>query len=235
MLCLPCLGTGQYPGNRTCPTCAGRGELPDDRAHNPMCPFCIGTGRDPFQKGRVCAACGGWGRASSKQTPPAGEALSAARPAQPEPSSNGRGASEPSTNGPAATPSTRLEDLLRDMVGDVDICEPSLDEKGLDGLRALRRCDLIRVLAYEVDADVALRIREFTRELPRFLFRRYRGREIHDRFLLTPGEVVFIGPRAADGDEPPGVVRVPARLAREMIEDVRLAFDRRWSAGDRLG
>lgn len=233
MLCLPCLGTGRYPGTRTCPTCSGRGELPDDRVHNAMCPFCIGTGRDSFRKGSVCSACEGWGRVASRKDP---VAAGGAEPPRPKSASNGSGNPDRSVDQCEASPSDRLDDLLRNLVGDVDVCEPSLDAEGLRRLRSLSRCDLIRVLAHDVDGDVARRVREFTRELPRFLFRRYRGRQIYDRYVLTPGEIVFLGPGAEDGDTgTPELIRVPFSVARDMIEDVRLDFDRRWAAGDRLG
>jgi hypothetical protein len=95
---------------------------------------------------------------------------------------------------------------------------------------------MIRVLTHDVDADVLPRIREFTRELPRFLFRQYGGREIRDRYLLTTTEIVFLGPSTDDGNGRSATpIRVPVDVAGEMIEDVRVGFNRLWSAGDRLG
>jgi len=130
----------------------------------------------------------------------------------------------------------QLEDVLRSMVGDVEVCDPSLATSSLDRLRLLDRCDLIRVLTHGVDANVLPRIREFTRELPRFLFRRYGGREISDRYVLTTTEIFFLGPSTEDGNgRSPTLIRVPVDVAGEMIQDVRVGFDRLWRAGDRLG
>ena len=236
MLCLPCLGTGRYPGERTCPRCGGRGDLPDDRLHNPMCPYCIGKGRDPFHRGKLCSACDGWGRLprTEERTYSAHEV--AADLDRPEPMAPDLESSDLPYASHAPPAPDGLEALLRGLVGDVEVCDPTLDAEFLDRLRLLRRCDLVRVLAHDVDDEVVPRIREFTRELPRFLFRRYAGREIHDRFVLAASEIVFLGPDARDRDgRTPTLIRVPMDVAREMLEDVRMGFNRRWSAGERLG
>ena len=235
MLCLPCLGSGEFPAGRTCPKCAGRGTLPDRRTDRPMCPYCIGTGRDPFQKGQLCTVCEGWARMPEEKAPPL-----------PSRAPDGPGAT--GAEGEPATPSydvrpgrsgsraRSLEDLMRDMAGDVDVCEPCLAADALDRLQLLRHCDMIRVLAHEVDETVGSRIRPFTHEFPHFLFRRYLGRAIRDRYLLTAGEVLFLSPRSETGDEDPeSLIRVPATMASEMIEDVRVGYNRMWRAADRLG
>ena len=224
MLCLPCLGKGEFPEKRTCPRCIGRGELPDARLNNPMCAYCVGTGRDPFKKGKLCTICDGWGRLPDKE--PSSPAKDSA--------SNGRQRQQPTASEPRR--SDPLIGVMRDMVGDVEVCDPSLSADSLERLRLLRHCDMIRVLTHDVDADLIPRIREFTRELPRYLFRKYGGREIRDRYLLTPSEIIFVGPRTEGSNGVPrAVIRVPAELAGEMIQDVRLGFNRLWGAGSRLG
>lgn len=231
MLCLPCLGSGEFPSGRPCPRCAGGGGLPDTRATNPMCPYCVGTGRDPFHKGRLCFACDGWGRLPGPADP---ELASETAPAVPHEPARESGESV-SPCGPTPQSPIELEDLLRELAGDVDVCDPSLDEDSLHRLRLLDRCDMIRVLTYGVDADVFPRIREFVRELPRFLFRLYGGREFRDRYLLTSSEIIFLGPRPGDGgDDSPTLIRVPAQVAGEMIQEVRVGFNRLWSAGNKL-
>jgi len=224
MLCIACLGTGEFPGKRTCQRCAGQGDLPDTRLNNPMCPYCIGKGRDRFHKGQLCSVCDGWGRLpSGEDSGPTVDIVHAA-PKQPVAETNEPGDPDP------------LEDVLRSLVGDVEVCDPSLAASSLDSLRLLRRCDLIRVLTHDIDADVLPHIREFTRELPRFLFRRYGGREIRDRYVLTKSEIIFLGPTTEDGNgPPPTLIRVPVEVAGEMIQDVRVGFNRLWSAGNRLG
>jgi hypothetical protein len=129
-----------------------------------------------------------------------------------------------------------LEDLMRDMAGDVDICEPVLASDAFDRLHLLRHCDMVRVLAHEVEEPLLTRIRSHTSEFPHFLFRRYVGRAIRDRYLLTPVEVLFLSPRTEDGNgHQQTMIRVPATIAGEMIEDVRAGYNRMWRASDRLG
>jgi hypothetical protein len=121
------------------------------------------------------------------------------------------------------------------MAGDVDICDPSLNEGSLDRLRLLDRCDMIRVLTHDVDANALPRLREFVRELPRFLFRLYGGRELRDRYLLTSTEIIFLSPGPSDGnDDSATLIQVPADVAGEMIQEVRLGFNQLWSAGNKL-
>lgn len=218
MLCLPCLGSGEFPSGRPCPMCQGRGDLPDTRAENPMCPFCIGTGRDRFHKGRLCSACGGWSR-----LPGPAEAARIADTKPPAPA-------EPAPRGPDP-----LQKLLQELAGDVDICDPSLDEDSLDRLRLLDRCDMIRVLTQDVQTAAFPRVRDFVRELPRFLFRQYCGRDLRDRYVLTSSEIVFVCPVNSDETaDSPGLIRVPEAFAGEMIQEVRLVFNRLWSAGNTL-
>ncbi len=219
MLCLPCLGSGEFPSGSACSMCHGRGDLPDTRASNPMCPFCIGTGRDPFQKGKLCSACEGWSR-----LPGPAEAAGVVDTKLPAPPA-----------APTSAGADPLQELLPELAGDVDICDPSLDEDSLDRLRLLDRCDLIRVLTHEVPTAALPRIREFVRELPRFLFRQYGGRQLRDRYVLTSSEIIFVRPLdPAQADESPGLIRVPESFAREMIQEVRLGFNRSWSAGSTL-
>lgn len=235
MLCLPCLGTGQYPQGRTCRRCGGRGELPGDRLHDPMCPYCIGTGRDPFHRGSLCACCDGWGRKSDQEQPSRAEDVRVAAP----PVTDVEGGSDgPGAPGEASDPEVRgrLEDLLEGMGGDVEVSEPSLGVESLRRLRFLRNCDLVRVLAYDVDRETLSGVRGFTRELPLFLFRRYRGRELRDRYVMASNEIVFLEPQPRGGGEGGSrLIRVPASFAGEMIEDVRSTFDRVWRAAERLG
>ena len=235
MLCLPCLGTGEFPGRRTCQRCAGQGDLPDTRLNNPMCPYCIGRGRDPFHKGQLCSACDGWGRLAGKDGSRRTVDMVRTAPKQPIAETNEPGELDPLYDGHPGD-RNQLEHVLRSMVGDVEVCDPSLAANSLNRLRLLCRCDMIRVLTHDVDADVLPRIREFTRELPRFLFRRYGGREIRDRYLLTTTEIIFLGPSTDDGNGRSATpIRVSVDVAGEMIEDVRVGFNRLWSAGDRLG
>ncbi len=234
MLCLPCLGSGEFPSGRPCPKCTGGGDLPDTRLANPMCPYCVGTGRDRFHKGKLCSACDGWGRVAGSA-----DAGRMADTAQAGPRRSARKASETGDSGSprGSTPRnpTQLEDLLREMAGDVDICDPSLNEGSLDRLRLLDRCDMIRVLTHDVEANALPRIREFVRELPRFLFRLYGGRELRDRYLLTSTEIIFLGPGPSDSnDDSATLIQVPADVAGEMIQEVRLGFNQLWSAGNKL-
>lgn len=241
MLCVPCLGSGQFPAGQTCGRCGGRGTLPDQHADRPMCPYCIGTGRDPFHKGHLCSLCEGWGRVPERKVPaPANPTDGNASVAE-----DGRRAAghEGSLSRPGGvelvspTPSPRsLEDLLRDMAGDVDVCEPFLASDDFERIALLRGCDMVRVLAQEVEQDVLARIRPFTREFPHFLFRKYLGRAIRDRYVLTHREVIFLGPRPEAGNgASEALIRVPATVAGEMIEDVRVGYNRQWRAADRLG
>ena len=234
MLCLPCLGSVEFPSGRPCPRCAGGGDLPDTRVTNPMCPYCVGTGRDPFHKGKLCSECDGWGRVSGPADVGRDSDTVHATPHVPAGETQESGNSDSLYVQPTRNP-TQLEELLRELAGDVDVCDPSLTEDSLNRLRLLDRCDMIRVLTYDVDADLFPRIREFVLELPRFLFRRYGGREIRDRYLLTGAEVIYLGPGPGDGDDDsPTLIRVPADMAVEMIQDVRVGFNRLWSAGDKL-
>jgi len=236
MLCLPCLGSGEFPAGRTCPRCAGAGTLPDSRADRPMCAYCIGRGRDPFQKGQLCSVCDGWGRLPEERkespvVPATADSNGGSRPGAPL-----RSEAERELPPAGGTPARPLESLLRDLTGDVDVCDPALGEDAFANLRQLRRCDMVRVLTHGVDDDALPRIRSFTREFPHFLFRRYMGRAIRDRYVLAADGIVFLGPRQENGDESPEtVIRVPASIAAEMIEDVRVGYNRMWRAGNRLG
>lgn len=233
MLCLPCLGSGEFPKGRSCPRCGGGGDLPDTRLEKPMCPFCVGTGRDPFRKGKLCEVCDGWGRVPG----PAKSGQAAETTHDTPRDSAGETYEGDSASLSVETPHhpNRLEDLLRDLVGDVDVCYPSFTTESLDHFRLLERCDMIRVLTCDVEADVLPRIREFVRVWPRFLFRRYGGREIRDRYLITCTEIIFVGPSPEDANgHSPTLIRVPADVAGEMIQDVRLGFNRLWGAGNTL-
>jgi hypothetical protein len=200
-----------------------------------MCPYCIGTGRDPFQKGKLCSVCEGWARVPDEETAP----LPSAGRTEGSVTSR-KGESEASSAGvQSGVPTARarsLEDLMRDLAGDVDVCEPVLASDAFDRLHLLRHCDMIRVLAHEVEEPLLTRIRSYTKEFPHFLFRRYVGRAIRDRYLLTPVEVLFLSPRTDDGNgHQETMIRVPATIAGEMVEDVRVGYNRMWRAADRLG
>lgn len=235
MLCLPCLGSGEFPSGRPCPRCIGGGELPDTRLTNPMCPYCVGTGRDRFHRGKLCSACDGWGRVAGSAD--SGRVTDTAQTVPRVP--DGKGQETESSAAPGGLKPgnlTELEHLLQEMAGDVDVCDPTLNEESLDRFRLLDRCDMIRVLTYDVDANALPRIREFVRELPRFLFRLYGGRELRDRYMLTSTEIIFLGPspRGDEGDDSPALIRVPANVAGEMIQEVRLGFNQLWGAGNKL-
>jgi molecular chaperone DnaJ len=71
--CGKCKGLGydKKEGKITCPTCAGRGEIREDRqtffgsfSQNKTCPKCRGTGEVP---NKVCSECKGSGRVSARR------------------------------------------------------------------------------------------------------------------------------------------------------------------------
>jgi len=229
MKCPPCKGTGkQWQWGTSfveCEVCHGEGILADTRIHLPVCHFCNGTGMEHgVSLSVLCPKCEGWGRRERKPfdlTENVGPSVVFVEAGKPR------------------TAHLELSAFLTTMSGHIRICDPYYGTGSLYRLDELRDCKPIQFLTHTPDGKeksfLPKALGDFIRERPDVEFRRHRGRELHDRFVLTADELILLGHGLKDiGNRDSFVVRLDRTIAGDMIDTVRRSFDRKWQQADPL-
>lgn len=252
MKCPVCNGSGRhhYYRNVVCARCKGKGELPDDRINNPICPPCRGTGRHHYYANALCPVCGGWGRLRT----PFREVLK----------SGGRApiallkygyeriynlantiTRKPKVTvtmieaGKPRTAHLKLEKMLSDLRGSVQICDPYYGTGTLLRLELLANCNEVRFLTHTPDtgerAILPRAISEFKKEYPQMQFRNSEAGDFHDRFVISESEIILIGQGLKDlGNKESFVIRLPNSIAHDVITSARENFERKWQSATLL-
>lgn len=223
--CPPCQGTGQawVISPTECPLCRGIGQVKVDNQAL-RCVRCRGTGRQNVVEQKLCTTCGGYAHLPS-------DAIQASE-----------------SHGPLVffvesgkphTAHQEVASLFGRLRGEVRACDPYYGSGTLSRLHEMRRCDRLLFLTKTPDSHertfLDKRLQEYRLEHPGVEFRRYRGAELHDRFVLTGNELILLGHGLKDiGTKDSFVVRIDRQLAGDLIDCVRASFDEKWHNADRL-
>ena len=63
--------------------------------------------------------------------------------------------------------------------------------------------------------------------------RRYKGPELHDRYVLSDEQMILLGQGLKDtGTRESFVVKLDKQTSADVMKDVRSAFDEKWKAAD---
>lgn len=209
MICAACSGRGSI-GLAECSICKGRGKLSDSYLSWDTCARCSGTAR--FGTG-FCSTCHGIGR-----LPPeiADGPLLVSFEA-------GRHEAAHQELGP----------VLGALRATVRVCDPYYGTRSLANLSLLTGCQQVLFLTQIADhkeaAFIDTRVTDFVAGHPHFEFRKYSGRDLHDRFALTDKELVLFGHGLKDvGGKESFLIRLPQRIAGDVMASVKATFDTRW-------
>ena len=225
--CPPCKGTGKlwelYP--QPCILCRGEGLIADPEPGQVVCHWCGGNGRKGGLYPVLCNWCGGRGY----------------RRAQLE--------GDPQEAGPfvffvqAGKPRTAhltMLSVLSSLQGELRICDPYY------GTGTLLRLDPIadksvRFLTQQPDSNEQSRgilspaLAEFVKQHPDVEFKRHPTKDLHDRFIVCPTELILLGHGLKDiGNKDSFVVRLNRDIAANTIEEVIESFDRKWAIASKL-
>jgi len=220
MLCRLCSGLGKdICTGRLCSFCKGRGELPDDPNRTMLCRPCYGLGKS-ILTGQICELCGGYGMVAplGSDTTPADAPLVFFVEA-----------------GTPRTVHIRLQDIFRQLSGEVCICDPWYGMGSLLRLDLLQHCSPIRFLTQNPGRNekqtLSKALQEWKSQHGDVEFRRYGGRDLHDRYVLAHDELILLGHGLKDvGSKDSFTVRVTRELAVDLIKDVRDSFDAKWQS-----
>lgn len=218
-----------------------------------LCPFCSGTGRDPYRID-VCRVCRGKGALPDDRRD---------NPLCPFCEGTGRDPydliecrkcggwgrlpGEPTETevvifvqaGSPRTAQLRLRDLFRELRGELRVCDPYYGTGSLLRLDLLTHCNKIRFLTRQADSKeqsfVDKALKEFVSQRPNVEFRKASSNNLHDRYILADEEIVILGHGLKDVGAKNSFV---IRLRREMCEDIMgilaASFDNEWVAATPL-
>jgi hypothetical protein len=207
-----------------CPLCKGKFELPDERLNQPLCRRCNGNGRENGILCRLCTTCGGWGRLPpdvTQGTIPKGLLVVYL------------------TAGKPHTAQEELGTVIGTLRGQIRICDPYYGTGTLARLTLLKECQRVLFLTRTPDSKeqsfLSRSLTEFKTEYLNVEFRRYRQNDLHDRFIITDDEMIFLGHGLKDiGGKDSFIVRIPVDLAKDTLDSVRASFDRKWDDAEAL-
>lgn len=133
----------------------------------------------------------------------------------------------------------QLAEVFTSLRGELGICDPYYGTGSLLRLDTLAHCGPVRMLTQTADSAEQLwlprALTEFIREHRAFEFRRYAGRDLHDRYILTANELILLGHGLKDvGRRESFIVRLRRETAGDLIDDLRASFDSKWAAASPL-
>ncbi len=216
MLCAYCNGTAHDPERAdVCPVCRGSGKLPD--RNDPLCPFCIGTGHDPH-KATPCRKCGGSGRLPSEPTGIEVIFVEA---------------------GSKRTAHLKLEELFKELKGELRVCDPYYGTGSLARLDLLTHCKTVRFLTRQADSKersfIDKNVKEFVSQHPNVELRKASSNNLHDRYILADDEIIMLGNGLKDvGAKDSFVIRLKREMCEDIIGALRASFDDKWATATPL-
>jgi hypothetical protein len=130
-----------------------------------------------------------------------------------------------------------LEDVFKELAGEIHICDPYYGMGSLLRLDLLKHCSLIKFLTKNPDSRERQRLpralQEFKQEHGNIEFRRHTGGDLHDRFIIADSELIILGHGLKDvGNKDSFIIRIPAELATDLIETLRDSFDAKWQVAN---
>ena len=141
--------------------------------------------------------------------------------------------------GQPRTARLRLGEMLSSLRGIIRICDPYYGVRTLDTLDHLSKTCSIRFLTGKTNDDqrkIQGALKDFIKERPTCEFRLAANpKEIHDRYVLTAGELILLGHGLKDiGGKESFVIRLGKDLAPDLLKEVRKNFDERWKVAGKV-
>jgi hypothetical protein len=125
--------------------------------------------------------------------------------------------------------------IFHNLTGNLKIIDPYFGERALDVLESIKGRHIKAMTRLEnlKDRDKSKLMREladFKTENPDVEFRNYPGSDIHDRYIISEGEVTLIGHSMKDlGAKETFAVILDRESCREIYEALSDNFDNRWN------
>ena len=248
--CPPCDGTGfawgiRYDGK--CPLCKGERLLPNSRANLPTCHFCNGRGKKDGIMPQLCPECGGWGNREPSYVSDPNQRLAqlvselGVRQHISEDLTQSESKVQILQINAGRPNSAHMEvaELFGALSGLAMVCDPYYGQGSLARLSEIDSCSSVRVLTSKPDSKeksfLPKRLEEFTKEYPQFEFRKYKGKELHDRYIVTDDNLILMGHGLKDiGGKESFVVKLDRSLAGDTIDSLKNSFDSKWNAAEPL-
>lgn len=141
--------------------------------------------------------------------------------------------------GKPRTARLRLGEMLSSLKGTILICDPYFGVRTLDTLDHLPQPCPIRFLTAQTSdplRKIQGALKDFNKERPNCEFRKAPNpKEIHDRYILTSGELTLLGHGLKDiGGKESFVIRLGKQLAPDLLKEVRYKFQERWKVAGNL-
>lgn len=132
-----------------------------------------------------------------------------------------------------------LSSLFGELCGAARICDPYYGTRTLAKLALLEGCDSIRMLTKTPESKektfIHQDVKDFCKAHPRIELRVPKSTDFHDRFVLTDEELIILGHGLKDvGGKHSFLVRLPKRLASDVMKSVGTFFEKQWQSSDPL-
>jgi len=214
---------GRFPGAYDkCTVCEGTGTLPDSRISNPDCPVCKNhPGRFPGRYD-ICSQCDGWGKLRDEDVVAKKNlTIMVLKEGKPH------------------TAHSEIADIFKDLSGVIRVCDPYYGTGSLSRLELLQECQSIMFLTKKPDSSektyINKRIEEFNEEYPQFKFRKFKGKGLHDRYILSKEKLIILGQGIKDvGKKESFALVVDRSILGHIIDDLIQSFDNKWANSESI-
>lgn len=122
--------------------------------------------------------------------------------------------------------------ILQSLNSPIYICDPYFGIKSLDVLENVNKSVSVSFLSKHLDGSphFAGHLADFKKEHPNTNFRIYPQSDIHDRYILTDGQLLIVGHGLKDmGGKESFVVSINRDLAPDLHSQIKNSFSSKWS------
>ena len=126
------------------------------------------------------------------------------------------------------------EDVIGGLAGDLMIVDPYCGARTLDILRSAKgnKVRVVTTLAQtkKIAVDKFKReLKDLRSEYPNIEFRDYMGKDLHDRYILSPQHLVILGHSIKDlGSKESFAIVISRGMCEEIVRTLSDAFEARW-------
>lgn len=129
----------------------------------------------------------------------------------------------------------RLQDIFRQLSGEICICDPYYGMGSLLRLDLLQHCSPIKFLTQNPDRNEKLTLpkalQEWKSQHGDIEFRRNGGQDLHDRYVLAHNELILLGHGLKDvGKKDSFIICITCESADDLIKDIRNSFYTKWKS-----
>jgi hypothetical protein len=131
-----------------------------------------------------------------------------------------------------------LSEILGLLDESVSICDPYYGVRTLESLDCIPKATAVRFLTAKTNESpqkLSGPFRDFVKERPKVQFRQTSSHSLHDRYVVTTGQLLILGHGLKDiGAKESFIIRLGSTLVPDLVKQIIRSFDEHWKSATEI-